>query len=551
MSSTVSTLASTEKETIASTSGPTDNATQPTSEQMTTITTTLSNGDDTEGTRETTTVITSTDTAQTQETTEISTTRTTENTTSSTDPTTYSPNSSGISTSNNDVSTELTTNDSYNTTSSTETTSLSNDTTSSTVPTLLPNDTTTTALESNTTAITSSPNTTSEQPNTTTEELLTTDITEQNTASTGSVDSTTEMTSTIKSTNQPMVTTTKKNHIEAIYPSIENAVLDFTFRLQFEDCSYNKTSIEKELTVVASTVNGCEYIRVKSIKSCASGRRRRSTTGLYVSVNSVFGIDAKIGVGNGSDVSNELYTALSNVPGIDGAYLNDSRNNLSNALTSQSICDADTCKSALIGRPGYVCVSENFNNTQRCAIMYYCYRQPIDCGENGECYVETEIRSGQTSYISKCRCKKEEYYWYEGTQCTERVITWQLAVIICVSGAGVLILILLFVIISLCCRNSSNSADVSFDESELIYSPSGITSLNQYKNGRTRESFKGKDNGAYMEVRETSAGGSWRPEDSANTYANIDSKLRESNYKIQIKRPQVSQYRKSDEITEF
>lgn len=35
-------------------------------------------------------------------------------------------------------------------------------------------------------------------------------------------------------------------------------------------------------------------------------------------------------------------------------------------------------------------------------------------------------------------------------------------------------------------------------------------------------------------MRETSASGSWKPEDSANTYANIDSKLRESNYNIQV-----------------
>ncbi|XP_062608535.1 location of vulva defective 1-like isoform X2 [Saccostrea cucullata] len=485
------TMTSTETETAETTTEASDGTTQSTSYQtITTITTATGDKNDTGVTQDATTVPIGTETSQTQETTVISIITTTEETeTTSSDPTTSSPHSTS------EISTDETTLD------------------STTFETTQPSNEITTTSDNTTT---SAPDTTTAQPSTT-EEQGTTEITNQTTTSTDSVDSTTEMTSTLESTTQPIVTTTKKNHIEAIYPSIENAVLDFTYRLQFKDCSYNKTSIEKELAVVTSTVYGCEYIRVRSIKSCVSGRNKRSTTDTYVSVDTTFGIDAEIGVVNGSGVSIELYTVLLNIPGIDEAYLNNSRNNFSDALTSQSICDADSCRSALIGRPGYICVKENINNTQRCAIMYFCYSRPIDCGGNGECYVETEIRSGQTSYISKCRCKTEEYYRYEGTNCADRVITWQLAVIICISGAAALVLILLFVIISLCCRNSSNSADVSFDESELIYSPSGITSVNQYKNGRSRDSSKGIQNGSYMEVGETSAGGSWRPEDSANT----------------------------------
>lgn len=80
-------------------------------------------------------------------------------------------------------------------------------------------------------------------------------------------------------------------------------------------------------------------------------------------------------------------------------------NHVTGALTSKQICDSDVCTSALIGRPGFVCVAEPYgNNTQRCAIMYYCDHQRIDCGKHGHCYVETEIQSERVSYSSKCRC---------------------------------------------------------------------------------------------------------------------------------------------------
>lgn len=72
------------------------------------------------------------------------------------------------------------------------------------------------------------------------------------------------------------------------------------------------------------------------------------------------------------------------------------------ALASKQICDSDVCASALVGRPGFVCVADTF--TQTCAIMYYCDHQPIDCGKHGHCYVETEIQSERVSYSSKCRC---------------------------------------------------------------------------------------------------------------------------------------------------
>lgn len=75
------------------------------------------------------------------------------------------------------------------------------------------------------------------------------------------------------------------------------------------------------------------------------------------------------------------------------------------ALASQEICDAEVCRSAVIGRPGFVCVSESSqNNTQRCKILYYCDYKPMDCGNSGQCYVETDIRPGNVSYTSKCRC---------------------------------------------------------------------------------------------------------------------------------------------------
>lgn len=331
-----------------------------------------------------------------------------------------------------------------------------------------------------------------------------------------------------------------------VYPDTENAVLEFTFELRFTDCTFNKTTIENKLSVVSSSVDDCKYIRVKSIDegSCRSGRSKRSATASYISVDTAFGIDAQKGISNGSSVSDDLYTALSNVDDIDVNYLNETKDNFTGALASKQICDSDVCTSALVGRPGFVCVADTF--TQTCAIMYYCDRHPIDCGKHGHCYVETEIQSERVSYSSKCRCTQEEFFRYEGTHCTERVMTWELAVIICASAFGALTLVLLFIIIVMCCRNASNSADVSFEDSEVMYTPSGIASANG-RNGR--DASKGVENQGYMEVRDTS--GSWKPEASANTYAHIESKLRENNYDMQIKRPQVTQFRKSDEITEF
>lgn len=331
-----------------------------------------------------------------------------------------------------------------------------------------------------------------------------------------------------------------------VYPDTENAVLEFTFELRFTDCTFNKTTIENKLSVVSSSVDDCKYIRVKSIDegSCRSGRSKRSATASYISVDTAFGIDAQKGISNGSSVSDDLYTALSNVDDIDVNYLNETKDNFTGALASKQICDSDACTSALVGRPGFVCVPDTF--TQTCAIMYYCDHQPIDCGKHGHCYVETEIQSERVSYSSKCRCTQEEFFRYEGTHCTERVMTWELAVIICASAFGALILVLLFIIIVMCCRTASNSADVSFEDSEVMYTPSGIASANG-RNGR--DASKGVENQGYMEVRDTS--GSWKPEASANTYAHIESKLRENNYDMQIKRPQVTQFRKSDEITEF
>lgn len=331
-----------------------------------------------------------------------------------------------------------------------------------------------------------------------------------------------------------------------VYPDTENAVLEFTFELRFTDCTFNKTTIENKLSVVSSSVDDCKYIRVKSIDegSCRSGRSKRSATASYISVDTAFGIDAQKGISNGSSVSDDLYTALSNVDDIDVNYLNETKDNFTGALASKQICDSDACASALVGRPGFVCVADTF--TQTCAIMYYCDHQPIDCGKHGHCYVETEIQSERVSYSSKCRCTQEEFFRYEGTHCTERVMTWELAVIVCASAFGALVLVLLFIIIVMCCRNASNSADVSFEDSEVMYTPSGIASANG-RNGR--DASKGVENQGYMEVRDTS--GSWKPEASANTYAHIESKLRENNYDMQIKRPQVTQFRKSDEITEF
>lgn len=263
-------------------------------------------------------------------------------------------------------------------------------------------------------------------------------------------------------------------------------------------------------------------------------------------MDTVFGVDAQMGISSGSNVSNNLYTTLYTVENIDAGYLNETKDNFTAALTSKQICDSDVCTSALVSRPGFVCVADSSeNNTQRCALLYYCDHQPIDCGKHGHCYVETEIQSERVFYTSKCRCTNEEFFRYEGSRCTERVMTWELAVIICASAAGALILLLLFIVIVMCCRNASNSADVSFEESELMYTP-GIASANG-RNGR--DASKGVENQGYMEVRDTS--GSWKPEASANTYAQIESKLREHNYDIQIKRPQVTQFRKSDEITEF
>ncbi|XP_048774725.2 serine-rich adhesin for platelets-like isoform X2 [Ostrea edulis] len=388
---------------------------------------------------------------------------------------------------------------------------------------------------------TSSPQTSDSNLTTEVPSSITVATTQQSTASTSSNDVTTEATTDVATTQPHIITTKQTYQVEPIYPSIENAVLELKFVLKFNGCSHNKTTIESKLSSVSSSINGCEYLRVRRIKSCSNGRRKRSASGSQVSVDAALGIDAQVGISSGSNVSHEMYASLSTVKDIDLTYLNDSISNVTNTLTSQSICDSDSCRGALIGRPGFVCVDQTLNNKQRCAILYYCDHHPIDCGKHGQCYVETDSRS--TSYVSKCRCNKEDYFRYEGVGCTEKVLTWELAIIICASAGGVLILVLLCVIVTLCFRNASNSADVSFEESELIYSPSGITSTSHYKNG--------VENRGYMEVRETSASGSWKPEDSANTYANIDSKLRESNYNIQIKRPKVSQVQRSDEITEF
>ncbi|XP_052675356.1 uncharacterized protein LOC128157041 isoform X2 [Crassostrea angulata] len=429
------------------------------------------------------------------------------------------------------------------------TTQGSSDTTTSNTTTPMPVTSTGTP---NSTEVTTQATTTQDTNNTTavsdttTEETSThsTETTNQTTTTTSVENTTTRPSRASTTTTQPS-TTTKSYQMMPVYPDTENAVLEFTFELRFTDCTFNKTTIENKLSVVSSSVDDCKYIRVKSIDegSCRSGRSKRSATASYISVDTAFGIDAQKGISNGSSVSDDLYTALSNVDDIDVNYLNETKDNFTGALASKQICDSDVCASALVGRPGFVCVADTF--TQTCAIMYYCDHQPIDCGKHGHCYVETEIQSERVSYSSKCRCTQEEFFRYEGTHCTERVMTWELAVIICASAFGALILVLLFIIIVMCCRTASNSADV-FEDSEVMYTPSGIASANG-RNGR--DASKGVENQGYMEVRDTS--GSWKPEASANTYAHIESKLRENNYDMQIKRPQVTQFRKSDEITEF
>lgn len=430
------------------------------------------------------------------------------------------------------------------------TTQGSSDTTTSNTTTPMPVTSTGTP---NATEVTTQVTTTQDSNNTTVVSDTTTEATSTHsteatnqTTTTTSVDNTTTRPSRASTTTTQPSTTTKSYQIMPVYPDTENAVLEFTFELRFTDCTFNKTTIENKLSVVSSSVDDCKYIRVKSIDegSCRSGRSKRSATASYISVDTAFGIDAQKGISNGSSVSDDLYTALSNVDDIDVNYLNETKDNFTGALASKQICDSDACANALVGRPGFVCVPDTF--TQTCAIMYYCDHQPIDCGKHGHCYVETEIQSERVSYSSKCRCTQEEFFRYEGTHCTESVMTWELAVIICASAFGALILVLLFIIIVMCCRTASNSADVSFEDSEVMYTPSGIASANG-RNGR--DASKGVENQGYMEVRDTS--GSWKPEASANTYAHIESKLRENNYDMQIKRPQVTQFRKSDEITEF
>lgn len=53
----------------------------------------------------------------------------------------------------------------------------------------------------------------------------------------------------------------------------------------------------------------------------------RSATASYISVDTAFGIDAQKGISNGSSVSDDLYTALSNVDDIDVNYLNETKDN--------------------------------------------------------------------------------------------------------------------------------------------------------------------------------------------------------------------------------
>lgn len=517
-------------------------------------------------------------------TTTVNTTEETETTTSLETITTETPHSTPVSTSEGvetttstvapvTVTTTTTTQDNSSTTETTTQTSTESTEAPSTISTDATQETATTTQGSsdtttsntttpmpvtstgtpNATEVTTQVTTTQDSNNTTVVSDTTTEATSTHsteatnqTTTTTSVDNTTTRPSRASTTTTQPSTTTKSYQIMPVYPDTENAVLEFTFELRFTDCTFNKTTIENKLSVVSSSVDDCKYIRVKSIDegSCRSGRSKRSATASYISVDTAFGIDAQKGISNGSSVSDDLYTALSNVDDIDVNYLNETKDNFTGALASKQICDSDVCTSALVGRPGFVCVADT--NTQRCAIMYYCDRHPIDCGKHGHCYVETEIQSERVSYSSKCRCTQEEFFRYEGTHCTERVMTWELAVIICASAFGALVLVLLFIIIVMCCRTASNSADVSFEDSEVMYTPSGIASANG-RNGR--DASKGVENQGYMEVRDTS--GSWKPEASANTYAHIESKLRENNYDMQIKRPQVTQFRKSDEITEF
>lgn len=515
-------------------------------------TTTVNTTEETE-----TTTLLETITTETPHSSPVSTSEGVETTTSTVAPvtvtTTTQDNSSTpeITTQTSTESTEAPSTISTDATQETATTTQgSSDTTTSNTTTPMPVTSTGTP---DSTEVTTQATTTQDSNNTTAVSDTTTEATSTHsteatnqTTTTTSVENTTTRPSRASTTTTQPSTTTKSYQMMPVYPDTENAVLEFTFELRFTDCTYNKTTIENKLSVVSSSVDDCKYIRVKSIDegSCRSGRSKRSATASYISVDTAFGIDAQKGISNGSSVSDDLYTALSNVDDIDVNYLNETKDNFTGALASKQICDSDACANALVGRPGFVCVADTF--TQTCAIMYYCDHQPIDCGKHGHCYVETEIQSERVSYSSKCRCTQEEFFRYEGTHCTERVMTWELAVIICASAFGALVLVLLFIIIVMCCRNASNSADVSFEDSEVMYTPSGIASANG-RNGR--DASKGVENQGYMEVRDTS--GSWKPEASANTYAHIESKLRENNYDMQIKRPQVTQFRKSDEITEF
>ncbi|VDI56817.1 Hypothetical predicted protein [Mytilus galloprovincialis] len=283
---------------------------------------------------------------------------------------------------------------------------------------------------------------------------------------------------------------------------------------------------------VLKNVDGIRNVVVVKNGCPAKTRRKRAANHLSEVKISV---DANIAANDPTGVANDISLA----------FQNNTESNITDAnfLKYAASKFNDSCNAGVCDKLyGYMCTRINSTHgtcTSRCKY--------VTCSNHGTC---STIVTDSNVFGHRCSCDTEEYYKYEGDNCEDKRMKWELAVAIAAGSGGAVILILVFVlIICCCCKNKGDKYGYdrrhSYEPMSDVIGRSGPAYYrNDSKNQQPGFTNLGYDDDKYSDYSDPSQarppnGQSWNPEDSKDTYAKITEQL-DQEKRFEIKRPQVS-----------
>ncbi|XP_063418470.1 uncharacterized protein LOC134701274 isoform X2 [Mytilus trossulus] len=299
----------------------------------------------------------------------------------------------------------------------------------------------------------------------------------------------------------------------------------------------NMTSDEELRGFIQGVLKTVEAVKkVVVVKNGCPNKTRRKRAASALTSEVKMSVDANTAAENPKAVANQITEAFKNNTKFN---LTDADNFRASAQkTFNDSCKAGVCNNLY----GYMCTRINSTHgtcTSRC--------KGETCSDHGTC---STIVTDSNVFGHHCSCHSEEYYKYEGDNCEDKRMKWELAVAIAAGSGGAVILILVFVlIICCCCKNKGDKYGYdrrhSYEPMSDVIGRSGPAYYrNDTKNQQPGFTNLGYDDDKYSDYSDPSQtrppnGQSWNPEDSKDTYAKITEQL-DQEKRFEIKRPQVS-----------